>query len=1553
MKKHLFGLAAAAGLLLFSGSMAMLPNAAVFGEEAQLVYETQGWRITLDQASRTSSLSTVSVALGYASVETTNLATQASDGMEFCLLRLIFEKNGSSEAIQWDNLRLTDGQGNEYSRMDDDFITDYGMARLPGTDLNFGTYEGWIAFEIPQDAEDLSLVYSFESEDLVIPVNAIREDSDAQSASEASSESSSETAEASSENASDSSSEADTQGASEASSESSSETVEASSENASDSSSEVDTQGASEASSETAEASSESSSDSAQTVTWQRLDSYDYFTDQRAIDSDLYSEAQNGYTFEDPFVVVNPYGNSPLSAMVIFTTSQETSVELTVHGKDSANDISTVFSSATTHILPVYGLYAGDTTSVELTLDTGETTELEITTEALDTILTEAEVTVSEEDAIDDGTLTFVCVSTADGGSYSAAAYDNAGDLRWILEGSEGQAFPLKRLENGHMMMPSSRLLESTYYVTGLIEFDLCGKIYTEYLVPGGQHHDFLELSNGNLLVASDTTDFSTVEDRIVEIDRETGEVVYELNIGDLINPSDGGSMNRTDEDWCHNNSMDYDEETDTLILSCRHLDAVLGIDKSEKELLWVLGDPSGFTDVPADKFFTPINTENGFEWSYAQHNATFTPDGDILLFDNGTSRTKTGREEEAVTGDAVYSRAVVYRLDTEAMTIEQVWTYGKERGAQWYSSFISGAQYLGENNYWITSGGICYDAEADTYDVALSGLSSYEHQTYIDQVKDGELVYELSLPILSYRSTRMTMYAPEDAYSVYDRGIWLGDLETVAQTEMENVDLSSAQTVDFTITTFEQNPDRIVLEGSWTETGEDAALIFVDENDDQYAFAIDQPAYDTGAGTEDFSLWLTASSLPYSHRYKIYIYNNGIVYTTGTFFDNYVDTSNELSARGPQYVLYDVEGDTNTLVSSDTPEITTNVETETSLPVQTQEIQDQIYQELEQNTYTFQEPLVIQNPYQIAPLTALAAFVSDEAAQVRVTVQGKTESRNITDTISPDSTGQLETEGNLFLVPILGLYADYENQVVLELLDENGNVLDTNTLTIQTDVLPEYLRTAVTTGSYSTKSAMDLMMISGLETPYLYAFDEVGDIRWYCTLEGVYYGGFPLANGHILAESTDVLFPNASMPNSPEMLEIDYLGRVYNIYYFPDGVHHELIEKTPDGNFLAATSSNDGYEQNMIQEIDRETGEVVKSLNLNDVFAGLEYIDSDDWCHLNTISYDESTDSILISARNLHSVIRINWSTDEIMWILGDPLLWEGTAFEDKVLTPTADFQWHYQQHTAYPLSEDLDGNPDTVEIMLFDNHNARYQMLDDYYDTGNSYVKIYSVDPGAMTVTLLKSYPTVYSSITSSAFLEGDRVFSVNAYVSGESYEGRVYEIDYNSGGELNTWLISHRFYRGYNISLSMSALSDGYVLSDNYRKGELRTPVEAAAKDAVRLSGTVSLTEDVISFTLQENILYLYGSDHTYNQIIFNGDEHTYVYDLSDIKLISDNVGMYSYRLPIPLDELAPDAYTVQVMYGNRLSNTDVLISIADSGQAESASQEASSPETEGTS
>ena len=1502
--------AAFAACTVFTGALAGLSGSGIlrsepitaFAEELSLPLsnEAGGWSLSISDLECSASLSTVSTSLGYASVETRNLERTADEGYEFLLLKLSFKKQDSTESIAWDRLFLEDDSGNQYFRIDDSFLADYGMNRLPGTALNFGSYEGWICFQIPENTNDLTFVYPFASETLSVSLKELlavkSQDTEAADSSDT-----------------------------------------ASSESASETSSQI-------------------SADSSQKKTWTRLETSDYLNEQRTVDYNLYQESKKNYSFQDPLIVVNPYGNSPLSAMVIFTTLDETVVDAVVYGHDRSGDISTVFPSATVHMLPIYGLYPGETTTVELTLDTGEYVDLSITAEDIDSVLTQAEVTaaadlsdesISDTAATDsDGSssLTFVCVSTADGGPYGAAAYDQNGDLRWILKTTEGTVLPMKRLKNGRLMRSSSQIIHGNYYASGLTEFDLCGKYYTEYLIPGGQHHDFVELENGNLLVCSSQKDFSSVEDRIVEIDRKTGEVVYELNVSDLIDPSDGGSLNQTDSDWCHNNSIDYDPDTDTILLSCRHLDAVLGIEKSTSTLKWVLGDPKGFSSVPAEKFFTPVHTENGFEWQYAQHNASFLPGGDILLFDNGTHRTKKGYEDLAVTGDSVYSRAVRYHIDPESMTIEQVWSYGKERGREWYSSFISGVvpdhsdTYVSStaddsNTFLITSGGIGYDAAEDTYDVTPAQAMSCEYHTCIDLVSGETLLHELSLPALVYRSFSMELY-PQDlessVESIYDRGTWLGDLGTVElETDHpDDIPVSQAAAVDFIISSMVQTPDRIQISGTWPETGTDAALVLTDETNTQYWFSIAPPAWQTSDTSMDFSIWITPASVPYSHRYRICLYNLGTLYNTWTFFDNYVDTSDEKNGRGPQKTLYDVDGNSLALTSSSAQMVSSDsdgISVEDSLPVHTQELTLEIFSELSSGTYTFEAPLIIQNPYEIAPLTALIAFETETSCQVRITVKGKTASADRTDLLDAAST---------HLVPVLGLYPDYENHILLELLDESGTAFKTQELTLQTEKLPEYLRTAVKTGSYTGSSSMDLMLISGLGTPYLYAFDEFGDIRWYCTLEREYYGGFPLENGHILTESPDVLFPNASMPNSPEFVEIDWLGRAYRLYSFPEGVHHEIKEKTPDGNLLIASSSNDGYEQNLIQEIDRETGAVVKSLCLNDVFEGLEYLNRDDWCHINTLSYDEKTDSILVSCRNLHSVIRINWSTDEIQWILGDPLLWEGTSWESKVLAPASDFSWHYQQHSAYELSQDLDGDPDTVEIMLFDNHNAQYQMLDDYSYTGSSYVKIYSVDPAAMTVTLLSNFETDYSSITSNAFADSslERIFSVNAYITGKSsYKGRVYEFDRQTGTQINTWMISHKFYRGYPVSFSASECAEVFTLPDNYRPGTLRQPVEIT--EPVRFTGSGTLTEKSIQFALQENTLYLWSGDHLFTQVIFNGTSHTYAYDISDIKLISSGVNSFQYRLPIPLDGLAPDTYTVQIMYMNRLYNTTASFTVSE--------------------
>ncbi|MCD7765692.1 MAG: aryl-sulfate sulfotransferase, partial [Lachnospiraceae bacterium] len=1238
-----------------------------------------------------------------------------------------------------------------------------------------------------------------------------------------------------------------------------------------------------------------------------------------------------------------------------------------------------------------------DTTEVVLTLDDGSSTTIEITTEALSGSITEAEVTVYDESVLTEGVLsgdelTFVLIQTVMEGDSGVVAYDNAGDIRWYMDEDYVSGFSMKRLANGRMMASTSDIISGYYYSTGLVEFDLCGKFYAIYLIPGGEHHDFVEMENGNLLVCSCTEDFSTVEDRIVEVDRETGEIVYELNISDLIEPGDGGSENATEEDWCHNNAIDYDEESDTILLSCRHLDAVLAINKTEKELVWILGDPSGFTSVSEDLFFTPVTTDeeesteneqdtaasneddesaeneqdaavtgeqsdSTFQWQYAQHNATFLPDGDILLFDNGTHRIKVGFSENVTMGDDVYSRAVRYHIDTETMTIEQVWTYGEERGEEWYSSYISGADYLDEDTYWITSGANSYSEELDTYDLTIVQAAQGERTTYIDLVIGDELAYEMTIPATTYRSLRMSLYTEENTYSVTEEANWYGSLGSVAQAdadsltvtvdggttglgELTNAAAGAADTitsvltavsedVNFTISGLTEMPDRLVVSGSWPETGEDASLVLVSESGDIARFTIDASSTSTVEGEVNFDLWITADSVEAGHRYYIYLYNQGVLYQTGKYWNVYVDTRESVDDEGAQYVLYDVDGQEYTVLSSEAISaaagIETDLETELTMPEQTQAISDAIVAEVENNGYTFENPLVIQNPYQNTPLTAVVAFETDEACEVRVTVKGKTEEQeqDLTDVIDA---------ATLHIIPVLGLYAGYDNEVVLELLDADGNATETKTITITTEALPSALQGEVETDTYTTESSMGLMLVSGLSAPYAYAFDETGEIRWYCTVEWEYYGLFMLDNGHFLMEAENVLYPNASMPNSAEFWEMDYLGRVYNVYYFPEGVHHDIQEMTENGNFLILTNSNDGYEQNMIQEIDRETGEVVKSLNLNELFEGLDYIDRDDWCHTNTVSYDEATDTILISCRNLHSVIRIDWSTEEILWILADPTVWEGTGYEDKVLTATDDdIQWQYQQHSAYALDEDLDGNPLTVEIMLFDNHYSAYRSVATYDYTGSSYVKIYSVDAEAMTVTLLKNYETAYSVITSNAFYdsEANRVYSVNAYLStylGTSNRGQVYEIDYESGEILNSWKITHKFYRGYSISLSMNDCAGAFTLSDNYIRGTLRTPVEVDSVDVVSITDNETISTETVSFTLRGQVLYMEGSDHMYTQIIFNGTEHTYVYDITDIKSQSSDVDSYRYEIPIPLATLEADTYTIQIMYDDELYDVE---------------------------
>ena len=317
------------------------------------------------------------------------------------------------------------------------------------------------------------------------------------------------------------------------------------------------------------------------------LEPADTLANQKSVDEGLRQELAAGYTFEDACVILDPYGVSPLTAVIVFTTEEATDVTVRVLGKSPENDITGHFPEATQHLIPVYGLYNGGVTTVELTLGDGRAASFDVETEAQNVNVGEIAVEMYKPELYDYGKITVVC---ALGGTMYGV--DAAGDVRWFYRG--GGTMGVHPLKNGHLMTPTAFTVKPSYYKSGLQEIDWSGRVYRDYEIPGGQHHDFQELENGNLLVAGDPQDLSSVEDYVVEIDRQTGEVVWELDLRQILPERDGmsASMNTdgtAEADWFHNNSLWYDAKNDLVLLSGRHKDAIVAIRKSDKSLAWIL----------------------------------------------------------------------------------------------------------------------------------------------------------------------------------------------------------------------------------------------------------------------------------------------------------------------------------------------------------------------------------------------------------------------------------------------------------------------------------------------------------------------------------------------------------------------------------------------------------------------------------------------------------------------------------------------------------------------------------------------------------------------------------------------------------------------------------------------------------------------------------------------------------------------------------------------------------------------------------------------------
>lgn len=358
-------------------------------------------------------------------------------------------------------------------------------------------------------------------------------------------------------------------------------------------------------------------------------------------------------------------------------------------------------------------------------------------------------------------------------------------------------------------------------------------------------------------------------------------------------------------------------------------------------------------------------------------------------------------------------------------------------------------------------------------------------------------------------------------------------------------------------------------------------------------------------------------------------------------------------------------------------------------------------------------------NPGSANPLSAVLDITTDIPTTVTINIKGQDNN---------DLVHEFNNFSTKHHIPILGLYADYENTVEIALTTGSG-VRTSFERKIKTDAIPVPTEQfSITTKDVSQMADGFIMLhlgatngLAGVKN-YNIMIDSYGKVRWY------YQGGI----NHIFKQLHN---GNFVVDGGGTITEINLLGIAQAYYLIARDVHHDLVETT-DGNLLYL-SSNEGSVDDAVCEIDRYSRQVIRTWDLRTILDkhrpvapgnGLDL----DWFHANGLAYDATDDSFLVSGRNQSAVVKIDRKSGQLLWIIGNHNNW-ADRFKSYLFAPQGGgFEWQWGQHA--PSINTKDRNT----ILLFDNGSAD-RTTPIMLSAENNYSRAveYTIDPISKIIT------------------------------------------------------------------------------------------------------------------------------------------------------------------------------------------------------------------------
>ena len=405
---------------------------------------------------------------------------------------------------------------------------------------------------------------------------------------------------------------------------------------------------------------------------------------------DAINDEINGYildrsiSFKSPKVILDPYNNSPLSAIIIFSTDKITGIKLYV------NDVfMTNVEKSLSHVIPVYGLRENYNNKVTLIDDFNNKNDVYIKTAKItDDNFYEYSTTNESNEYL------FV---NSPSGKY---VIDNEGYISWYGD-----------ISSLDIDINSDKKIYFIDERSRIIERDYMGKISRTYYNDRYSYssHRITKTNNEFIILI----DYSNV---ILFVDYNNGKILNRISLAEIFKSIDN-NFDLSDELF-YVNYFDYDEKNNTILISIRGLHTIVNYDLNTNEISWIFTNNEIFSSK-FDKY--KINLVSG-KYFYGQHTPILI--GNLLyVFNNNNFYV----EEKNDT-----SSALIYEIN--GMNAREVYSYDSKYISMWYGSFYQ------KNDIKNINFGRINNGDNPDYSVVLD---IDKNNNIISKFKSDYLIYE------------------------------------------------------------------------------------------------------------------------------------------------------------------------------------------------------------------------------------------------------------------------------------------------------------------------------------------------------------------------------------------------------------------------------------------------------------------------------------------------------------------------------------------------------------------------------------------------------------------------------------------------------------------------------------------------------------------------------------------------------------------------------------------------------------------------------------------